>query len=134
MEILSAWQEGKGDTFEKSVFDYQTGFPAKKQISAVYAAEAVMALSETVLSALERLILFLPEELAGDVTRKGVTLTGGGARFAGLEDYLKEKLKLPVRTAENPEKCVAKGMIRILNSQKTYQSLIEDEMEAVRRP
>jgi len=134
MSMIRDWQAGTADEFEKSVFDYRTGFPAKKKISASFAAEAVMELSKTVLNALEKLLLFLPEELAGDITRKGITLTGGGARFSGMESYLKEKLNLPVRTAETPERCVSKGLLRILNSQKTYQALVEDEMEAVRRP
>ena len=132
--LFEGRKEDAGEFIEKPVFDFVTGFPAVKKIPVSYITDAVSELSGMVSDALEKLISFLPEELSGDITRKGITLTGGGAAFKDVENAIREKLALPVRTAETPEKCTAKGLIRILNSQKTYQALIEDEMEAVRRP
>lgn len=127
-------EENPSAVSEKPGFDYRTMLPMRRKISCRYAFDAIEALQNAVSDALIRMIHFLPEELAGDITRRGVLLTGGGARLPGVEGALQKKLNLPVRMAEAPEKCVAKGLIRILNSQKTYRALIEDEMEAVRRP
>lgn len=50
-----------------------------------------------------------PPELAGDIAEKGMVLTGGGALMRGLDLLLIEETGLPVRVAEEPLTCVARG-------------------------
>jgi rod shape-determining protein MreB len=41
--------------------------------------------------------------------RRGLTLTGGGARLRGIDRFLSLRLGMPVRVAAEPETCVARG-------------------------
>ena len=80
----------------------------------------------------EKLIMFLPEEIASDISSRGFVITGGGARLMDFKSRIEEATELPVRMAEAPEDCLAKGLQRVLNSQKTYARLIMGEMEESR--
>ena len=50
-----------------------------------------------------------PPELAGDIFRNGVVLTGGGAQLHGLPEYLSQELKVDVEVSPDPVNCVALG-------------------------
>ena len=50
-----------------------------------------------------------PPELASDIYRKGLYLTGGGALLRGLADRLHKKTGLPVFVAEDPLRAVVRG-------------------------
>ena len=51
----------------------------------------------------------LPGEVRAHLAATGIALTGGGALLAGLDSYLRGSAGLPVRTAANPQTCVAVG-------------------------
>ena len=48
-------------------------------------------------------------DLAADIADKGMVLTGGGALLRDIDRLLMEETGLPVRVAENPLSCVARG-------------------------
>jgi rod shape-determining protein MreB len=52
----------------------------------------------------------LPPEVGGDIYERGIILTGGGAQFAGLEDFFREQTKLPVRIADEPKYATVRGL------------------------
>ncbi|MBR3956058.1 MAG: rod shape-determining protein [Clostridia bacterium] len=67
-------------------------------------------IAQTVLSVLEK----APTELIADVHRDGVLLTGGCANLHGIDRWLSERIDMPVRVAEHPEKAVAEGLAFVL--------------------
>lgn len=67
--------------------------------------ESVKAIIDTVRTILDR----TPPELAGDIMQTGITLTGGGALLAGLDERIKHETGMPVYIAQNPAECVALG-------------------------
>jgi rod shape-determining protein MreB len=73
--------------------------------------EPVMTIVETVRTCLER----TPPELAADIIEKGVVLTGGGALLRGIDWLLQHVTQLPVRVAEDPLSCAARGAGRALD-------------------
>lgn len=58
-----------------------------------------------------------PPELAGDVIERGIVLCGGGALIGGLEQRLQKDLSIPVRIAEQAERCVVLGTGKILDAE-----------------
>jgi rod shape-determining protein MreB len=68
----------------------------------------------------------MPPDLAGDVVDNGVVLTGGGALIRGLDTYLAEIIKLPVRIADEPLLAVAYGTSQVLNQEELLK-LISNE-------
>jgi rod shape-determining protein MreB len=73
--------------------------------------EPVMTIVETVRTCLER----TPPELAADIVETGVMLTGGGALLRGLDRLLHNLTQLPVRVADDPLTCAARGVGRALD-------------------
>ena len=52
----------------------------------------------------------LPPEVAGDIYDRGIILTGGGALFGGIDDYVRDEIKLPVRVADDPRYAIVRGL------------------------
>jgi rod shape-determining protein MreB and related proteins len=52
----------------------------------------------------------LPAEVASDIYDRGLVLTGGGAQFSGLDDYVRDQTKLPVRIADEPRYAIVHGL------------------------
>ncbi|MBP7477871.1 MAG: rod shape-determining protein [Chitinophagales bacterium] len=89
--------------------DLMTGIP--KQIVISYSEiahsldKSISKIEEAILKALET----TPPELAADIYRTGLYLTGGGALLRGLDKRIAQKTKLPVHVAEDPLRAVARG-------------------------
>ena len=65
-----------------------------------------------------------PPELASDIYRTGLYLTGGGALLRGLDTRLAAKTKLPVHIAEDPLRAVVRGTGIALKNTDRFSFLI----------
>jgi rod shape-determining protein MreB len=68
----------------------------------------------------------MPPDLAGDVVDNGIVLTGGGALIRGIDKYIANEVKLPVRIAEEPLLAVAYGTSKVLDEENLLR-LISNE-------
>ncbi|KAB7883085.1 rod shape-determining protein [Poseidonibacter ostreae] len=68
-----------------------------------------------IVSAVRSVLEEMPPDLAGDVVDNGVILTGGGALIRGIDTYLADIIKLPVKVAEDPLLAVAYGTSAVLD-------------------
>ena len=100
--------------------DLVTGIPKQIMVSYQEIAEAldksVFKVEEAILKALEQ----TPPELASDIYRRGLYLTGGGALLRGLDRRLSQKIKLPVPIADDPLKSVVRGTGIALKNYNKY--------------
>lgn len=89
--------------------DLMTGIPKQKIISYKEIAgcidKSVAKIEEAILKALEA----TPPELASDIFRKGLYLTGGGAALRGLDKRISQKTKLDVHVPDDPLRAVVIG-------------------------
>ena len=89
--------------------DMLSGIPKEIKVSYSEIAhcldKSIMKIETAVLNALE----LTPPELAADIFRTGIYLTGGGALLRGLDKRLAAKTKLPIHVAEDPLRAVARG-------------------------
>lgn len=79
-----------------------------------------------IVSAVRSVLEDMPPDLAGDVVDNGVILTGGGALIRGLDKYLADIIKLPVKVADEPLLAVAYGTSNVLD-QAALLKLITNE-------
>ena len=86
-----------------------TGLPVRVNVSTADLYEPVMRLSEQIGTAAHQVLEKTPPELAGDIYRNGVVLTGGGAQLHGLPEYLSQELKVEVTGSPDHVNCVALG-------------------------
>ena len=103
--------------------DLMTGIPKQIVISYSEIAHAldksISKIEEAILRALE----ITPPELAADIYRTGLYLTGGGALLRGLDKRVALKTKLPVRIAEDPLRAVVRGTGIALKNREMYKAL-----------
>ena len=104
--------------------DLVTGIPRQVEIRHKEIARAldnsIKKIEEAVLKALED----TPPELASDIFRRGIYLTGGGALLRGLDVRLSRKTKLNVQVAEDPLRAVVRGTGLVLKNTNRYSFLV----------
>ena len=71
-----------------------------------------------VVSAIKSVLENMPPDLASDIVDNGVIITGGGALIRGLDTYLADIIKLPVRVADEPLLSVAYGTSQVLDQEE----------------
>lgn len=105
--------------------DLMTGIPKQITISYHEVAQAIDKsigkVEEAVMKALES----TPPELAADIYKTGLYLTGGGALLRGLDKRLSAKTKLPVHIAEDPLRAVVRGTGIALKNTDRFSFLID---------
>jgi rod shape-determining protein MreB len=111
--------------FSVSGRDLITGIPRQITINYAEVAEAldesVSAIEEAILKALEN----TPPELASDIYKTGLYLTGGGALLRGLDKRISRITKLPVHIAEEPLRAVVRGTGIALKNTDRFSFLID---------
>jgi len=104
--------------------DMLTGIPKQVLTNHVEVAEAldksISKIEDAVLKALED----TPPELASDIYKTGIYLTGGGALLRGLAPRVASKTKLKVHVAEDPLRAVVRGTGMALKNTDRYSFLI----------
>lgn len=105
--------------------DLLTGIPKQVFTNHREVAEAVdksiTKIEEAVLKALE----YTPPELASDIYKTGIWLTGGGALLRGLAKRMTKKVKLNVQVADDPLRAVVRGTGLALKNSDRYTFLID---------
>ena len=98
-----------------------TGLPNSVIISSdelVYPLRQVAEkIADTVCTVLEQ----TTPELANDIARRGIILTGGGAMLKGIEEVISSRTGIDTVTAENPDSNVALGTGRYLSVVEKYE-------------
>ncbi len=105
--------------------DLMSGIP--KQITITYQEiahaldKSISKVEDAILKALET----TPPELASDIYKTGLYLTGGGALLRGLDKRIAHKTKLPVHIADEPLRAVVKGTGIALQNSHKFSFLID---------
>ncbi len=105
--------------------DLITGIP--RQVEVKY-SEVAVALDDSlnkVETAVLKVLEDVPPELASDIYKRGIYLTGGGALLRGLDIRLSRKTKLDVRVADDPLRAVVKGSGIALKNTGRYTFLMD---------
>ncbi len=100
--------------------DLVTGIPKQVMVSFDEIADAldksILKIEEAIFKALET----TPPEIASDIYRNGMYLTGGGALLRGLDIRLSQKIKLPVHVADDPLTTTVRGTGHALKNYHGY--------------
>lgn len=127
IQVGSALEEldNPPEDFAVSGRDLMTGIPKQIRVNYKEVARAldssITRIEEAVLRALES----TPPELASDIYKTGLYLTGGGALLRGLDQRLHQKTKLKVHVAEDPLRAVVRGTGIALERSDYYSFLID---------
>jgi rod shape-determining protein MreB len=76
----------------------------------------------------------LPPEVAGDIYDRGIILTGGGALFGGIDEYLREQIKLPVHVADEPRYAIVRGLEQMFDEPLLMRRVMRQSEQLVLEP
>lgn len=102
--------------------DLITGLPKELLVTDEEVRNAIGKSVKTIIDNIKSTLEVTPPELVADIYERGIVLTGGGALLRGLDEAIAEAAQIPVRIAEDPLTCVARGAGALLDN----QSLLSD--------
>jgi rod shape-determining protein MreB len=104
--------------------DYLTGLPRKTIIGSDEVRDALREPVRQIIEAIKTTLEKTPPELSAALVNEGITLCGGGALLRNLDVLIAEETELPVRVAEDPLTCVARGTLIFLENLDQYSSYL----------
>lgn len=109
MRIGAAWPGEEIASMEIRGRDLIDGLPKTMAITSDEVREALEEPVGAIVDAVKSVLEHTPPELAADILKRGVVLTGGGALLKGLDTLLSRTTGTPARVADDPVCCVAIG-------------------------
>ena len=92
--------------------DVLTGLPSVRTVTAEQVRRALEEPLQQMVDAIQSVLESAPPETVSDVLTDGLVLTGGGALLKGMAEYVCRQTGVTCRVAEQPEDCVALGVVR----------------------
>lgn len=89
--------------------DLTSGLPQEVTLTGAEVRAALEPPVAEMMSAVQSALEESPPELAADITRHGIVLTGGGALLTGFRERIELETGMEVTVAEDPLLCVALG-------------------------
>ena len=106
--------------------DLTTGLPKTIEIHSSEIQEALRGSANQIIEAVHSVLEKVPPELASDIWKNGIYMTGGGCLIDGLDKLLQEATGINVTVADDAVSCVALGTGRALNDIDLIVSKIKD--------
>jgi rod shape-determining protein MreB len=94
--------------------DVTRGIPKEIRLNQAQIAEALAEPVHRIVTIVRSALENTQPEIAADVLDEGITMTGGGSLLRELSAVLADETGLPVRVADDPLTCVARGAGRTL--------------------
>ncbi len=88
---------------------WETNLPARRLVYTRDLYLPVQELAARIAATARNVLESTPPELAADVAKNGILLTGGGSMLRGLAGYIAGELHTDVAIAPDPLNCVARG-------------------------
>lgn len=108
-EIGSAARVGDDVTTEVSGLDVAGRVPRTVAVTSEEIRDALADPLEKIVTAVAEAVEDCGTELVADLARAGLTLCGGGANLRGLDQFLSDRLNLPVRVPRDPGTAAVRG-------------------------
>ncbi len=129
IEIGSAAELEEEKTLEVRGRDTISGLPRKAVINSEEIREALKEPVGLIVESVVRTLEKAEPELAADLVEDGIAMAGGGALLRGLDRVLSQSTGLPVRIAEDPLTCVARGTSIFLEHLNEWKETMESDQD-----
>ncbi len=110
-------------TLEVRGRDLMTGLPKVVTVNDAEIRTAIQECVATIVDAVRTALERIPPELSGDLTQRGIVLTGGGAMLKNMDGRLRAETGLPMSVAEDPLSAVVTGTGKMLSDFKLLRRL-----------
>lgn len=123
-EIGSAYKLDEETTYQVKGRDLVDGIPKTISVSSEEIREALSEPINAIVEATKLSLEQTPPELAADIVDSGIVMTGGGSMLRNLDKLIHQQTNLPIRSVEDPLKCVVRGAGIILENPEKFQKLL----------
>jgi len=104
--------------------DLVSGLPKEIMVTDGHIREALAKSVKTIIETIKTTLEVTPPDLVADIYERGMVLTGGGALLKGLDNVIAHATQIPVRVADDPLTCVARGTGMILEDLEHLRDLL----------
>ena len=108
--------------------DVTTGGPGAVEITTGEIYPIVEAIVRKIALRVKDMLTELRPEVAADIYDRGVIITGGGALLEGIDQYIREFIKLPVTIAEEPRYATVNGLVKMFEDQQLLDRIGRNEL------
>ena len=122
IKIGSAYHRPEEETIDVRGRNLVTGLPKTITVTSSETEEALREATSQIVEAVHSVLERTPPELAADIYRHGIYLTGGASQVSHLAERLANGTGLKVNVAENPVTSVAMGLAKIIK-EDNYKSV-----------
>lgn len=101
--------------------DVKTNLPSSAEVTS---AEVFLSFNdqlEQIVESIRQVLEKTPPELNADVSKSGITITGGSAKLTGIDRFIEFRTGIKTRIAKDPETCVIRGMGKILKAPRLLE-------------
>lgn len=110
--------------------DIVTGLPVEREIPTALVDSSLTEHFDAIIDNVKVILERTPPELAADIYRHGIYLTGGASQVSHLAELLSNGTGLKVQLSENPLSSVALGLAKIIKDDN-YKSVAYDAIEGM---
>jgi len=103
--------------------DLETGLPKSLKVSSEEVREALLPITNQIVSAIKDALEEAPPELVSDIMEDGIVMAGGGSLLRGIDKVVSEAVKTDVIIAEDALTCVARGCGKLLDDQSLLDKI-----------
>ncbi|HEX7896183.1 MAG TPA: rod shape-determining protein [Planctomycetota bacterium] len=127
IEVGSLYPLEQELTLEVSGRDVMAMMPRRVTVTSEEIREAMKEPFDSVIGAIKETLEETPPELAADLTDRGITLAGGGSLIRGIDRAIRKEIDVPVRVAEDPLTCVARGTGLVIENLDKFKEALESD-------
>jgi rod shape-determining protein MreB len=101
--------------------------PRKVTVTSEEIREALREPLEAIVRAIKETLEQTPPELAADLVERGITMCGGNSLVRNIDRAVKKEVDVPVRIAEDPLTCVARGTGLVIENLDKFKDALESD-------
>jgi rod shape-determining protein MreB and related proteins len=122
-EIGSAFPQAKPLTAEVRGRDLLLGLPKAITMTDSEIREALSDSLGAIIAAIRTALDHTPPELGGDISERGMILTGGGSLLKGIDDRIRQEVGFPVVLADEPLASAVLGTGKVMGDAKLLRKI-----------
>jgi rod shape-determining protein MreB len=124
--IASAYKLEQQQQIEMRGRDLNTGLPKEIIVSDEHVREAISKSVKIIVENIKSVLENTPPELVADIYERGLVLCGGGSLLQGIDRLIADHAAVPVRIADDPLTCVARGAGALLSNRDLLKEVSLD--------
>ncbi|MDD6505599.1 MAG: rod shape-determining protein [Lachnospiraceae bacterium] len=117
-ENIGAGLPGRSESMVIVGRDVVSGLPIEMEISADVVYTAMKSNLESICTSIKMILEKTPPELARDIIKSGIYITGGGSQIYDLDKLFENITGIHVNTCEDPEESAVRGLVKIVTDPK----------------